>query len=416
MRSRSGIAGAPRTPTPRNISAATRLRRSAAPAVNRRPTTARRGCSAIRSPITIDTHAAYLQDTIQAGWLTLNLGLRWDRQFEEALESTVPAHPFAPQILPSVTFGGADPASCGTTSRRDSAPIGISRTTDGRWHMRPLRRTTANWRLAGCRRRSTPSVVWRREILPWVDVNGNRTVEGSEVDHTRLLFFSGAWDPARPTFLGSVNTVDPNIKNDRTREFIAGIDRELTRDLAVGASYIWRNYDRFLWDDRLGFGSEHYAARTFQPTAAECPVAGARCDPVSYYEPTIPIPGVQGADKPLPGSRPLLQRLQADRAQAPVQSLDGQLQRRVQQRRRPVPLGRRLRGSDVRGERAALRVPDRHLPAVAAVHRIGGQRHRQHLHEREVAGERLRSVLATVAVNVAANYQIRQGYRSRSRS
>ena len=159
--------------------------------------------------------------------------------------------------------------------------------------MRPLRRTTANWRLAGCRRRSTPSVVWRREILPWVDVNGNRTVEGSEVDHTRLLFFSGAWDPARPTFLGSVNTVDPNIKNDRTREFIAGIDRELTRDLAVGASYIWRNYDRFLWDDRLGFGSEHYAARTFQPTAAECPVAGARCDPVSYYEPTILISGVR---------------------------------------------------------------------------------------------------------------------------
>jgi len=113
------------------------------------------------------------------------------------------------------------------------------------------------------------------------------------VDYSDILFFSGNWDPARPAFLGVVSSVDPNIKNDRTREFILGLDRQLTRDLAVGASYIWRKYDRFQWDDRVGFGSDDYVARQFTPSAAACPVAGARCETITYYEPTVPIPGIR---------------------------------------------------------------------------------------------------------------------------
>jgi hypothetical protein len=127
---------------------------------------------------------------------------------------------------------------------------------------------------------------------PWIDANNDNVVQGNEVNYSQLLFFSGNWDPARPSFVGTVNTVDPDIQNDRTREFIVGLDRELTRDLAVGASYIWRKYDRFTWDDRLDFGSEHYVARTFTPAATACPT-GARCETIEYYEPTIPIPGVR---------------------------------------------------------------------------------------------------------------------------
>ena len=54
------------------------------------------------------TAAAYVQDTYTRNRLTLKLGLRWDRQWNEALPSSVPAHPFAPQWLPAVTFNGAD--------------------------------------------------------------------------------------------------------------------------------------------------------------------------------------------------------------------------------------------------------------------------------------------------------------------
>jgi hypothetical protein len=239
----------------------------------------------------LDTSAAYVQDTFQAGRLTLNLGVRWDRQREEALASTVPAHPFAPQMLPQVTFPGADP---GVTWNDISPRLGAN------WDFTNDGRTVAHAAYAMYFGQLAPgglsailNPVGRVEVdFPWNDANSNGTVEAPEVDYSQILFFSGAWDPARPTFIGTVNTVDPNIKNDRTREFILGVDRQLTNDLAVGASYIWRKYDRFLWDDRIGFTSADYVAREFTPAASACP-AGARCETITYYEPSRPIPGVQ---------------------------------------------------------------------------------------------------------------------------
>jgi hypothetical protein len=240
----------------------------------------------------LSTNALYVQDTFQAGRLTLNLGVRWDQQTDVARESSVPGHPFAAHMLPAVTFPGADP---GVTYNDISPRLGAN------WDFTNDGRTVAHASYSMYFGQLNPSglagilnPVGRVEAdFPWTDLNGDRVVQGDEVDYSRVLFFSGNWDPARPTFLGVVSSVDPNIKNDRTREFIVGLDRQLTRDLAVGASYIWRKYDRFQWDDRVGFGSEHYTARTFTPSAAECPVAGANCPTITYYEPTVPIPGVR---------------------------------------------------------------------------------------------------------------------------
>jgi hypothetical protein len=239
----------------------------------------------------LNTNALYVQDTIQSGRLTLNLGVRWDSQSEEALPSTVPAHPFAPQILPQVTFAGADP---GVTWNDISPRLGAN------WDFQNDGRTVAHASYATYYGQMAPSqlsgilnpVGTVETDFPWVDANRDHNIQANEVDYSRLLFFSGNWDPARPDFVGTVNSVDPDIKNDRTREFILGLDRQLTRDLAVGASYIWRKYDQFQWDDRLNLSSADYAERTFTPAASACP-AGARCDTITYYEPTIPIPGVQ---------------------------------------------------------------------------------------------------------------------------
>ena len=49
----------------------------------------------------------------------------------------------------------------------------------------------------------------------------------------------------------SANSVDPNLKNDTTDEFILGLDREVGRGFAVGASYIYRKYGNFQWSDRV---------------------------------------------------------------------------------------------------------------------------------------------------------------------
>ena len=68
---------------------------------------------------------------------------------------------------------------------------------------------------------------------PWADANGDGFVQPAEVNTTvPFLSKSTAYDPANPTSTTSPTRVDPNVKNDRTREFIVGFDRQL--ELADG--------------------------------------------------------------------------------------------------------------------------------------------------------------------------------------
>jgi hypothetical protein len=120
-------------------------------------------------------------------------------------------------------------------------------------------------------------------------VNGDRFVQRNELDFSRILTFGGNYNPDRPSQLTTVGTVDPNVKNDRTREFIAGFDREMLPGLAVGVSYIWRKYDQFRWNDTIGLTSADYSPVNFTP--ASCPSTNnPRCEAVTYYVPNFTIP------------------------------------------------------------------------------------------------------------------------------
>ena len=91
------------------------------------------------------------------------------------------------------------------------------------------------------------------------------------------LTWTTAYNPAAPGSTTAPTTVDPNVQNDRTREFIAGFDRQINSQMAIGGSYIWRKYDRFQWNDTVGLTSADYRAVSYQATT--CP-SGARCSPV----------------------------------------------------------------------------------------------------------------------------------------
>ena len=102
-----------------------------------------------------------------------------------------------------------------------------------------------------------------------------------------ILSRSSAYDPNKPSNFLSPGKVDSNIQNDRTREFIVGLDHELRPGWGVGFSYIWRTYDQFNWRDVQGLTSANYLPVVYQ--AATCP-PGARCDAVTYYQPNIALP------------------------------------------------------------------------------------------------------------------------------
>ena len=234
------------------------------------------------------TQAIYLQDTFTVQRFTLNLGLRWDRQDNEALESEVPGHPFLANWLPAVGFAGAD---SGVVWNNISPRLGVNYDVFG------TGKTVAKSSFAVYYGQMAPGTgvsalnpVTAASIrFPWADLNGDSLVQVGELTQGRanVLSFSGNYNPDNPAFLGTSGSVDSGVKNDRTREFIIGIDHEVFRNFAIGGSYIWRKYDQFRWNDTLNLSSADYVAKQFTPTGC---IAGARCETVTYYEPAFPIP------------------------------------------------------------------------------------------------------------------------------
>ncbi|HWI20063.1 MAG TPA: TonB-dependent receptor [Vicinamibacterales bacterium] len=233
------------------------------------------------------THAFYIQDTYTRNRLTLNLGLRYDRQDDFSVAGRVPENPHFPQLMPAIDFRGAD---AGVVWNDISPRVGATYDVQGNG------RTVLSSSYAIYYGQMAPgglsnnlastAAVWVR--YPWADANGDRFVQPNEVN-TAVPFLAKHvnYDPANPASTASPTRVDPDIKNDRTREFIVGFDRQLGSQMAVGASYIWRKYDQFAWNDRDNFTSANYRAVSYTP--AGCP-AGARCEPVTYYEPNTQIP------------------------------------------------------------------------------------------------------------------------------
>jgi hypothetical protein len=234
----------------------------------------------------LDTHAFYVQDTFTKNRLTLNLGFRVDRQDDIAVAATVPANPMLPNVLPAIDFPGAD---AGVTWTDFSPRVGLTYDFTGNG------RTIMSASYAAYYGQMAPgqlsSVLAATGAVfvryPWNDLNGDAFVSANELDLTTILSRSAAYNPSDATNFRTAGTVDPNVKTDRTREMIVGFDRQLGPTMAVGASYIWRKYDRFNFNDRLNWTSADYRAVNFTPTG--CP-AGARCEPITYFEPASPLP------------------------------------------------------------------------------------------------------------------------------
>jgi hypothetical protein len=234
------------------------------------------------------THAAYIQDAFTLNRLTLNLGVRWDRQSDEALPTTVPANPLFPSLMPAINFPGIN---AGVVWNDVSPRLGFTYDLSGvgksllRGSYSLYFGQMSPGQLSG--QLVAISQVFVR--YPWVDTNGDKFVQAGEVDTSvPFLSKSSAFDPANPTAFTSPGRVDPNIKNDRTREFIVGYQHELLRNLGIEANYVWRKYDQFTWSDRDNWDANNFTALTFTPP---CTGKAICTGPVTYYRPsTVALP------------------------------------------------------------------------------------------------------------------------------
>jgi hypothetical protein len=219
--------------------------------------------------------SAYLQDSYSRRQLHVNGGVRVDYQDDEALASSIPAQPIIPDLLPAINFAGAD---SGVSFLDISPRVGVT------WDLRNngktlLKASAAQYYGTGISTSGTVNPVGTTTLrYPWADLNLDGFIQRNELDLTRLLNFSSNYNPQSPNAFTTPNTVDPNLKNDRTDEFIAGVDHELMRNFGIGVQYIWRNYPRYSnWTPRNGVRSADYVPVTM---TAAC--GNATCDEPNY--------------------------------------------------------------------------------------------------------------------------------------
>jgi hypothetical protein len=259
------------------------------------PTTLTNWCQA---QFTRDSHTVFdlanvslfAQDTFTKNRLTLQLGLRYDRNQDQAQASSVEANPLLPDWLPAVNFAGADP---GVVFNDFSPRLGLTYDIQGNGRTIARANYARYYGQVGTGGVSTSinPLNAANVRFAWNDANGDKVIQANEVvtGSSNVLSSGGNYDPNNPSFNGTANTISPDLKNDTTDEFIVGADKEIGRGFAVGASYIWRRYANFQFADTLGLDPSDYSAVNFQPT---CTVAGARCDAVTYYVPNFQLPTV----------------------------------------------------------------------------------------------------------------------------
>jgi hypothetical protein len=183
--------------------------------------------------------SAYLGDSIALGRVTLDLGVRYDRQSGQALGAENQPNSAFPSLVPGIIFSGYE----APFTWQDVSPrVGMTYALDGSGKSilrasfsRNAGQLTAVGTYIGY---ANPSAAAGFVEYPWIDANGDHLAQTNEVQVQLPLLSSGnGFNTANPTSVSSANRIDPDFKAPTSMGFIVGFDRELMADLGVSINY-----------------------------------------------------------------------------------------------------------------------------------------------------------------------------------
>ncbi|MFB3854369.1 MAG: carboxypeptidase regulatory-like domain-containing protein [Vicinamibacterales bacterium] len=179
----------------------------------------------------------YLGDTITRGPITMDLGLRYDRQWGAALPSNTMSNAAFPDLVPGIRFAGyRSPFTWNTVHPRlgvtyalDESRKTILRANFSRYAGQ-LDASIVGW--------SNPSASVGFVEYPWTDLNSDNFVQPEEVVLSQgFLQPGGGFNPDDPTSVVSADVIDPNLEAPVSTGVVVGIDRELMPNLGLQVNY-----------------------------------------------------------------------------------------------------------------------------------------------------------------------------------
>ena len=209
----------------------------------------------------------------------------------------MPENPFFPQLMPAIDFQGADAGVVWTDfSPRIGATYDLK--GDGKTVVSRSYATYYGQMAPGqlsSQLAATGAVFVR---YPWTDTNGDEFVQAERGQHLGAVpEQERRLRPGQPDSTPSPTRVDPDVQerpharvHRRLRppgRFADGVRRQLHLAQVRPVPF----------NDRDNWTSANYRAVAFTPTG--CP-AGARCETVTYFEPTTPAAVDQRSTRTIP--------------------------------------------------------------------------------------------------------------------
>jgi len=187
----------------------------------------------------------YVGDTIAKGPVTLDLGIRYDRQWGSALPSDTQSNKAFPTLVPGISFAGYDAPF---TWNNFSPRAGVT------WALDQSRKTIVRAsysRYAGQLDTGTvgymnPSANAGFVDYGWKDFNNDQFVQPGEVDFTEFITNGGGFNPADPTSVRSANVIDPDLEAPVTQSAVIGFDRQLAPNVALQVNYSWTRTHNYM--------------------------------------------------------------------------------------------------------------------------------------------------------------------------
>lgn len=202
-----------------------------------------------------DYTSLYVQDTLTAGALTANVGLRYDRQGGGIRDTTVRANPVFPELLPEARFAGRD---SGFDWETVVPRLGLT------WALGEKRNTLLRASYSRyADQLGTTAVGWLNPIgaqqYRYFDTsnNGGPSLEPGEIGE-ELGQPSGNIHPVTFQPLQS-NAVDPELAAPITSEGLVGIEHAIKPELVVGLQATWRRHTGNLEAERLVFDGDAFS-------------------------------------------------------------------------------------------------------------------------------------------------------------
>ena len=216
----------------------------------------------ITRPRNVSCQAQYVDgfvaDTIMAGNLTINAGVRYDDQRGKNLASKIQANIAFPNLLGPVDYPGSN--GWEMTYKNWEPRLGLT-------YALGARKTTlvhasyaryADQLGAGAVGFDNP-IGYQYLYYDWTDSNQNHRPDPGELGS---LYFAYGVDPNNPNSPVSVNRIASNLEDTTTDEFVVGMNHQIRPDAVIGVTYTYRIRRNFTWTPYTQLSSADYTPFT----------------------------------------------------------------------------------------------------------------------------------------------------------